>query len=159
MKYFESVLELVGHTPLVKLQRLVNDDMADIYVKMEHLNPTGSVKDRMAVNMVRRAEAAGLMKLLGHPHRMMILCELKQDERSVSELSDRIGIPQSPLSQHLARMRHEGVVTSRREAQTVYYSLVGEEVGAGYTRNVEPRDDHQTKGNEHVEEEDDEEKE
>jgi DNA-binding transcriptional ArsR family regulator len=75
-------------------------------------------------------EAAGLMKLLGHPHRMMILCELKQDECSVSELSDKIGIPQSPLSQHLARMRHEGVVTSRREAQTVYYSLVGEEVGA-----------------------------
>ena len=62
MKYFESVLDLVGRTPLVKLQRLVNDDMADVYVKMEHLNPTGSVKDRMAVNMIRRAEAAGLIK-------------------------------------------------------------------------------------------------
>ncbi|RLA43076.1 MAG: ArsR family transcriptional regulator [Gammaproteobacteria bacterium] len=76
------------------------------------------------------AQAAGLMKLLGHPHRMMILCELKQGECSVSELSEKIGIPQSPLSQHLARMRHEGVVTSRREAQTVYYSLVGQEVAA-----------------------------
>ncbi len=62
MKYFESVLDLVGRTPLVKLQRLVNDDMADVYVKMEHLNPTGSVKDRMAVYMIRRAEEAGLIK-------------------------------------------------------------------------------------------------
>jgi ArsR family transcriptional regulator, virulence genes transcriptional regulator len=76
------------------------------------------------------AKAAELMKLLGHPHRMMILCELKLGERSVGELSERIGIPQSPLSQHLARMRHENVVTSRREAQTVYYSLVGNEVAA-----------------------------
>ena len=62
MKYFESVLDLVGHTPLVKLHRMVDDDLADIYVKMEHLNPTGSVKDRMAVNMIRRAETAGLIK-------------------------------------------------------------------------------------------------
>ncbi len=76
------------------------------------------------------AQAAGLMKLLSHPHRMMILCELKQGECSVSELSEKIGIPQSPLSQHLARMRHEGVVTTRRDAQTVYYSLLGKEVGA-----------------------------
>lgn len=76
------------------------------------------------------ARAAGLMKLLSHPHRMMILCELKQGECSVSELSEKIGIPQSPLSQHLARMRHEGVVATRRQAQTVYYSLLGEEVGA-----------------------------
>ncbi len=75
-------------------------------------------------------QAAALMKLLSHPHRMMILCELKQGECSVTELSQKIDIPQSPLSQHLARMRHEGVVSSRREAQTVYYSLLGEEVGA-----------------------------
>ena len=76
------------------------------------------------------AQAAGLMKLLSHPHRMIILCELKQGECSVSELSEKIGIPQSPLSQHLARMRHEGVVTTRREAQTVYYSLLGRKVSA-----------------------------
>ena len=42
----------------------------------------------------------------------------------------RVGINQSPLSQHLARMRHEGVVASRRQAQTVYYSLAGKEVAA-----------------------------
>ena len=62
MKYYDSVLDLVGHTPLVKLHRMVDDSMADLYVKMEHLNPTGSVKDRMAVHMIRQAEEAGLIK-------------------------------------------------------------------------------------------------
>jgi cystathionine beta-synthase len=62
MKYAENVLELVGNTPLVKLHRLVDANMADVYVKMEQLNPGGSVKDRMAVNMVRRAEEAGLIE-------------------------------------------------------------------------------------------------
>ncbi len=76
------------------------------------------------------ARASDLMKLLGHPHRLMILCELNQGECSVGDLSEKIGINQSPLSQHLARMRHEGVVESRREAQTVYYSLAGNEVCA-----------------------------
>ena len=80
---------------------------------------------RMHANAIRASE---MMKLLGHPHRLMILCELIEGERSVSELSERIGINQSPLSQHLARMRHEGVVESRRDAQTVYYSLTGPEV-------------------------------
>ncbi len=62
MKYAETVLDLIGKTPLVRLQRLVDASMADVYVKMEQLNPGGSVKDRMAVNMVRRAEEAGLLK-------------------------------------------------------------------------------------------------
>ena len=67
--------------------------------------------------------ASDMMKLLGHPHRLMILCELKMGEKSVGELSKSGGIAQSPLSQHLARMRYEDVVESRRDAQTVYYSL------------------------------------
>jgi len=67
--------------------------------------------------------ASEMMKLLGHPHRLMILCELKMEEKSVGELSKIIGISQSLVSQHLARMRHENVVRSRRDAQVVYYSL------------------------------------
>ncbi len=63
MKYAESVLDLIGHTPLVKLQRMVDPaTMASIYIKMEQLNPAGSLKDRMAVHMVRRAEEQGLLK-------------------------------------------------------------------------------------------------
>lgn len=96
------------------------------------------------------SRASELMKLLGHPHRLMILCELNQGECSVGELSEKIGIAQSPLSQHLARMRHEGVVTSRREAQTVYYSLAGHEVSSIisllYQLYCNPEDGKATKG-------------
>jgi cystathionine beta-synthase len=60
MDYADSVLELVGNTPLVRLARMVNESrMARVLVKMEQLNPAGSVKDRMAVNMIRRAEEQG----------------------------------------------------------------------------------------------------
>ena len=72
--------------------------------------------------------ATDLLKLLGHPDRLMVLCQLKAGEQSVGELSSNLGIKQSPLSQHLARMRHEGVVESRRDAQTIYYSISGEKV-------------------------------
>lgn len=67
--------------------------------------------------------ASNLMKLLGHKDRLMMLCELKVGEKSVGGLSNTLGISQSLVSQHLARMRHEGVVISRRDAQVVYYSL------------------------------------
>jgi DNA-binding transcriptional ArsR family regulator len=69
------------------------------------------------------ADVSDLLKLLGHPDRLMVLCQLKFGEQSVGELSRNLGVKQSPLSQHLARMRHEGVVTSRRDAQTMYYSI------------------------------------
>ena len=62
MRYHENVLSLVGGTPLVRLSRLADRSMATVLVKMEQLNPGGSVKDRMAINMVARAEAAGLLK-------------------------------------------------------------------------------------------------
>ena len=62
MKYAENILDLVGHTPLVKLNRLADSRMATVLAKLENLNPGGSVKDRMAVNMVRRAEEAGLLE-------------------------------------------------------------------------------------------------
>ena len=62
MKYYNNVLELIGNTPLVKLNRIADDSMATVLVKMEQLNPGGSVKDRMALNMVKRAEEAGLLK-------------------------------------------------------------------------------------------------
>ena len=72
--------------------------------------------------------ASDLLKLLGHPDRLMILCQLKTGEQSVGQLAANLEIKQSPLSQHLARMRHEGVVASRREAQTIFYSIANREV-------------------------------
>ena len=62
MKYCESVLDLIGNTPMVKLNRMVDESMATVLIKMEQLNPGGSVKDRMAVNMIRRAEERGDIK-------------------------------------------------------------------------------------------------
>ncbi|MEM6512064.1 MAG: metalloregulator ArsR/SmtB family transcription factor [Pseudomonadota bacterium] len=74
--------------------------------------------------------ASALMKTLGHKGRLLILCQLATGEKSVGELSRLLDIPQSPLSQHLSRMRSEGLVEPRRDAQTVYYSLTSGEVRA-----------------------------
>ena len=73
------------------------------------------------------AEASELMRTLGHKDRLMILCHLISGEKSVGELAGLLEIPQSPLSQHLARMRKENLVTTRREAQSIYYSIASNE--------------------------------
>jgi cysteine synthase A len=59
---FNSVLELIGHTPIVKLNRIVPDGYADIFVKLESFNPGGSIKDRIALSMIEDAENKGLLK-------------------------------------------------------------------------------------------------
>jgi len=74
-------------------------------------------------------KASALMRTLGHKGRLLILCQLASGERSVGELSDSLDIPQSPLSQHLSRMRKEGLVQTRRQAQSIYYSLKADEAG------------------------------
>jgi DNA-binding transcriptional ArsR family regulator len=68
-------------------------------------------------------DAAGLMKALGNESRLMILCTLAEGERSVGELNAMIPLSQSALSQQLARLRGQGIVKTRRESQTIYYSL------------------------------------
>lgn len=67
--------------------------------------------------------ASRLMKTLGHKDRLLILCQLAEGEKSVGQIADLLEISQSPLSQHLSRLRKEGLVETRREAQTIYYSL------------------------------------
>ena len=57
-----SILELIGNTPLVKLNKVVEPDSADVHVKPEYLNPSGSLKDRIAVEMIRDAEENGLLR-------------------------------------------------------------------------------------------------
>lgn len=69
------------------------------------------------------ADAAGLMKALGNESRLMILCMLADRERSVGELNETIPLSQSALSQQLARLRQQGIVRTRRESQTIFYSL------------------------------------
>jgi DNA-binding transcriptional ArsR family regulator len=76
---------------------------------------------KQMANSANRASA--LMKTLGHKDRLMILCHLADGEKSVGQIAELLQIPQSPLSQHLSRMRKEGLVETRREAQTIFYSL------------------------------------
>jgi DNA-binding transcriptional ArsR family regulator len=68
-------------------------------------------------------EAEELLKALANSHRLMILCELKDGERSVTALEKVVPLAQSALSQHLAKLREGGFVATRREAQTIYYRL------------------------------------
>ena len=68
-------------------------------------------------------DAATLLKALANPQRLMILCNLADGELTVGELIDRLPLSQSATSQHLAVLREQGIVATRREAQTIYYSL------------------------------------
>lgn len=67
--------------------------------------------------------AARFLKVLGNEKRLLILCRLHEGELSVGELQLAAGLSQSALSQHLARLRKDRLVLTRREAQTIYYSL------------------------------------
>lgn len=68
-------------------------------------------------------DAARLMKALANENRLMILCSLSAGELSVGQLNAAVDLSQSALSQHLAVLRRDGLVTTRRKAQTIYYSL------------------------------------
>lgn len=68
-------------------------------------------------------DAAQLLKALGNDQRLLILCNLLEGPLSVGELNQRVALSQSALSQHLALLRESGLVDTRREAQTIHYSL------------------------------------
>ena len=74
--------------------------------------------------------AAGMLKAMSNPSRLIILCQLAEGERSVGELEALVGISQSGISQHLAVLRREHVVATRRDKQTVFYSLASDDVVA-----------------------------
>lgn len=73
-------------------------------------------------------KAIKLLKAVSNQNRLMILCCLQDKEMSVTELNQILTIPQSSLSQQLAALRNEGLVKTRREAQSIYYSLDSQEV-------------------------------
>ena len=67
--------------------------------------------------------AAALLRALANEKRLLILCQLADGELSVGQIQPRVGLSQSALSQHLALLRDEGVVATRRDAQTIYYRV------------------------------------
>ncbi|HYH17310.1 MAG TPA: metalloregulator ArsR/SmtB family transcription factor [Azospirillum sp.] len=74
--------------------------------------------------------ASTLLKAMSNERRLLILCHLSMGEKSVGELEELVGLSQSALSQHLARLRRDKLVRTRRSAQNIYYSLNGEEAKA-----------------------------
>lgn len=76
----------------------------------------------------RAEEAAQLLTAMANPKRLLILCNLLEQERSVSELSKIVSLEQSPLSQHLSKLRALGLVKTRRHGQTIFYRLASEPV-------------------------------
>ncbi len=89
--------------------------------------PARTASTTLNADMSRMAshaeDAAGLLKSLAHPARLMVLCRLAEGEASVSELQQMTALSMSALSQHLAVLRDAALVETRRQAQAVYYSL------------------------------------
>lgn len=79
------------------------------------------------------ASASALLKALANPDRLLLLCQLSQGERSVSELEQLLGIQQPTLSQQLAVLRREGLVATRREGKLIYYRISSPEALAVIT--------------------------
>lgn len=73
------------------------------------------------------SHACELLKAMANEWRLMILCHLSEGEKTVSELQNLLGLSQSALSQHLAILRREKIVRARKHAQSVIYSLAGDE--------------------------------
>lgn len=85
--------------------------------------PTSPYLPAAADMSTHATDAARLLKALANENRLMILCLLAESERSVSDINELVGLSQSALSQHLAVLREEDLVRTRRDAQTIYYSL------------------------------------
>ncbi len=87
-------------------------------------------------------EVADLMKTLAHPSRLLALCAMMEKERSVGELAESLGMRAQAMSQQLAILRNKGLVTTRRDGQTIYYGLASEGIrsvmNALYTAYCEP---------------------
>lgn len=81
----------------------------------------------MRANALR---AANLLKSMGNPARLMVLCQLAAGEKSVGDLERAVPMSQSALSQHLALLRMRNLVKTRRAGQSIYYSLAGVEASA-----------------------------
>ncbi|AKR54597.1 transcriptional regulator [Youhaiella tibetensis] len=86
------------------------------------------IKMEIAKLESKAEEATILLTAMANPKRLLILCELLEGEKNVTELGDRVALAQSPLSQHLSKLRAWNMVKTRREAQQVYYSIASEDV-------------------------------
>lgn len=80
--------------------------------------------------LAQARKASDLLKALAHESRLLILCLLAEGEKSVSELEEIMNMPQAAVSQQLARLRSDSLVTPRREGRAIYYSIASAEVSS-----------------------------
>jgi DNA-binding transcriptional ArsR family regulator len=112
-------------------------------MKMDRINPglppseVPADEDReIALWMGERADrVSAFLKALSHEGRLMILCHLAGGEKSVTELEQLLGQRQAAVSQQLARLRLEGLVSTRRDGKTIFYALFDPRV-MGFLRNI-----------------------
>ena len=83
---------------------------------------------RLELLMQNAREASDLLKALSHESRLIVLCLLAEKERSVGELETILALRQPTISQQLARLRFDDLVTTRRDGKTIYYSIANEDV-------------------------------
>lgn len=84
------------------------------------------MKINVDIMEVAADQASELLKALSNRHRLLIICQLIDGERSVGELAEFLGLRDSTVSQHLALLRKDGLVSARREGQTINYSITSD---------------------------------
>lgn len=99
------------------MTRILSDDV------IEALESDREVSPELARMMRKARDASDFLKALAHEHRLLLLCLLAERERSVTELEELLSLRQTTVSQQLARLRLDDLVTTRRDGRTVYYSL------------------------------------
>ena len=90
--------------------------------------PSSSLKTDAEALKLKSDEAADLLSAMSNAKRLLILCNLIEGEMPVGQLAETVGLSQSALSQHLAKLRARKLVSTRRDAQTIYYSIASESV-------------------------------
>ena len=92
--------------------------------------PTDLVLRKRQHSLLNAQRASTLLKSMCNERRLLILCQLVPGEKTVSELQEVSGQRQTAVSQHLARLRNDNLVATRRDGKNIYYSLSGEDVSA-----------------------------
>jgi len=109
----------------VRAGRRAGDDVREAALADTAFGLTRAEVARLRGSAVRVTD---LLKAMANPSRLMILCQLAEGEKSVGEMESVVGLSQSGLSQHLAVLRRKRIVATRREAQSIFYSLASKEV-------------------------------
>lgn len=100
-----------------------SSDMNTTNDTLDAVTSEAPISPELQSMMQKARRASDFLKAVAHEHRLIILCLLAERERSVTELEELLELNQATVSQQLARLRHEGIVETRRDGRAVFYSL------------------------------------